>query len=170
MGLISAFNIPYHGEGTQCYLLKHLLSIVPFKLYRNKKPEPREILVGTGKLRRKWGKRGGEEGVGGMSALIASFGGFQFMPFFYPLHWTPAEILSSCNNLLSCLHCFFRRSSNLFATRTGRTLLRRDQVPQIRRRSPSVDNRHRRKGQPYGQNHRQATNHRSRPTSGHSKR
>lgn len=63
-----------------------------------------------------------------------------------------------------------RRSPHLFTTRTGSTFLCRDQVSQIRRRSPSVDYWHCREGQPHGQNHRQATNHWSRTTGGHSER
>lgn len=65
---------------------------------------------------------------------------------------------------------FARRPPNLFTTRASRPVLCRDQVSQIRGRPPSMDYWDRGEGQPHGQNHRQAPDHRSRTAGGHSER
>ncbi|XP_034499725.1 selenide, water dikinase 1 isoform X6 [Ailuropoda melanoleuca] len=59
-----------------------------------------------------------------------------------------------------------RRPPNLFTTRASRPVLCRDQVSQIRGRPPSMDYWDRGEGQPHGQNHRQAPDHRSRTAGG----
>lgn len=84
--------------------------------------------------------------------------------------WQPkAEILCSQTFWRSALF-LCRRPPHLLTTRAGSAFLRRDQVPEIRRRPPGVDYWHRREGQPHGQDHRQAPDHWSGTTGGHSER
>lgn len=72
--------------------------------------------------------------------------------------------------LLNALFYLHRRPPHLFTTRTGSTFLCRDQVSKVRWRPPSVDHRHRREGQPHSADHRQASDHRSCASGGHSER
>ena len=54
----------------------------------------------------------------------------------------------------------YRRPANLSASGTGCTLLRRDQIPKIRRGPPSVDHRNCRERKPHCSHHWQTADHR----------
>lgn len=69
-----------------------------------------------------------------------------------------------------CLVLLDRRPPDLPAPGAGGPLLRRDQVPQVRRGPPGLDHRHRGEGQPHGTHHRQAADHRGRTAERHSER
>lgn len=70
-----------------------------------------------------------------------------------------SELLHESNTAdPNCSTC--RRPAHLSSSGAGRPLLRWDQVPEIRRRSPSVDHRHRGERQPHGPHHRQTADHR----------